>query len=152
MSNVNMPITIGRRKVLGGAAAVAGAAALAACGSDDSTDSASTTTADADSSGAESSGDGGLLPDAASIAVGGGVVMEAVKTVVTHPADGEYNAFSAVCTHKGCTVSDVTDNEIICPCHGSKFSAEDGSVIEGPATEPLASRPISVADGKVTLG
>lgn len=147
MSNVNMPSTIGRRKVLGGAAAVAGAAVLAACGSDDSTDSASTTTAEADSS-----GDGGLLPDAASIAVGGGVVMEAVKTVVTHPADGEYKAFSAVCTHKGCTVSDVTDNEIICPCHGSKFSAEDGSVIEGPATEPLASRPISVADGKVTLG
>ncbi|MXP22955.1 Rieske 2Fe-2S domain-containing protein [Gordonia sp. HNM0687] len=147
MSNANIPTGIGRRKVLGGAAAaVAGAAALAACGSDDSSESSTTASA------AESSGDGGVLPDAASIAVGGGVVMDLVKTVVTHPADGEYKAFSAVCTHKGCTVSDVTDNEIICPCHNSKFSASDGSVIEGPATEPLASRPVSVADGKITLG
>lgn len=147
MSNLNTPTGIGRRKVLGGAAvAVAGAAALAACGSDNSGESSTTASA------ADSSGDGGLLPDAASIAVGGGVVMELVKTVVTHPADGEYKAFSAVCTHKGCTVSDVTDNEIICPCHGSKFSASDGSVIEGPATEPLESRPVSIADGKITLG
>ncbi|MDY6809530.1 MAG: Rieske (2Fe-2S) protein [Actinomycetota bacterium] len=147
MSNANIPTGIGRRKVLGGAAvAVAGAAALAACGSDDSGESSTTASA------ADSSGDGGVLPDAASIAVGGGVVMDLVKTVVTHPADGEYKAFSAVCTHKGCTVSDVTDNEIICPCHGSKFSASDGSVIEGPATEPLASRPVSIADGKITLG
>ena len=44
-------------------------------------------------------------------------------------------AQSAQCTHRGCTVKQVSDG-FDCPCHGSKF-APDGHVLEGPATQPL---------------
>jgi nitrite reductase/ring-hydroxylating ferredoxin subunit len=33
---------------------------------------------------------------------------------------------------------------INCSCHGSKFSAVDGSVVNGPATSPLAAAQVSV--------
>ncbi len=57
--------------------------------------------------------------------------------VVTQPEAGTYKAFSATCTHMGCTVAMVRDNVIVCPCHGSEFSAEDGSVLRPPAQKPL---------------
>jgi Rieske Fe-S protein len=44
--------------------------------------------------------------------------------------------FSAICTHLGCRLKDISDETIICPCHGSHFAA-DGSVIRGPALKPL---------------
>ncbi|HEY4007574.1 MAG TPA: Rieske 2Fe-2S domain-containing protein [Pseudonocardia sp.] len=36
-----------------------------------------------------------------------------------------------------------------CPCHGSKFNITDGSVVLGPATEPMPAR--QVADDGGTL-
>ncbi|MGB7083972.1 MAG: ubiquinol-cytochrome c reductase iron-sulfur subunit [Phormidesmis sp.] len=57
--------------------------------------------------------------------------------VVRDPIDAEaVVALSSMCTHQGCTVA-WAETEFACPCHGSKFSA-DGSVTNGPATEPLA--------------
>jgi Rieske Fe-S protein len=53
-----------------------------------------------------------------------------------------------VCTHQGCTV--VVDRDVlVCPCHGSVFSTEDGSVTVGPAEEPLGDFPVEVVDGEV---
>jgi len=49
-----------------------------------------------------------------------------------------------VCTHQGCIVSTVADGTIDCPCHGSKFSVKDGSVVNGPAPSPLAPVAIKV--------
>ncbi len=136
---------INRRRVLGGAAvAVAGAAALAACGSSDNSSSSEGTTG-----ASMTNTSSGALTDTASVPVGGGVIIEAEKVVVTQPTAGNFKAFSAICTHKGCTVSDVTDGEIICPCHGSKYSITDGSVINGPATKPLPEEQIMVHDGQV---
>lgn len=66
------------------------------------------------------------------------------QVVITQPSKGDYLAFSALCTHQGCTVANVTDNTIVCPCHGSEFSAENGEVLGGPATTPLAAVPIEV--------
>jgi rieske iron-sulfur protein len=64
-------------------------------------------------------------------------------------------AFSAICTHLGCTVLDTLtgDQLIICPCHGSEFNpAQGAAVVRGPAGRPLPSLPITIAsDGAVTV-
>ncbi len=62
-------------------------------------------------------------------------------------------AFSAICTHLGCTVlPKLTDaGDIPCPCHGSLFDPANGAKpVGGPANRPLPSLPISISgDGTV---
>lgn len=53
-------------------------------------------------------------------------------------------AFSAICTHRGCTVAFSTPASFDCPCHGSSYNSQTGSVISGPALRALA--PLSVKD------
>ena len=68
-----------------------------------------------------------------------------------HPADveGEFKAFSAVCTHQQCTVSKASkDNVILCRCHLSEFDAATGAVRKGPATQPLPPKTVSVGVGR----
>ena len=56
--------------------------------------------------------------------------------------NGTPHAFSAACTHKGCTLTwNNADRTWDCPCHGSIFSA-NGTVIHGPAVQPLPPRDI----------
>jgi len=84
------------------------------------------------------------LGPTADVPVGGGTVFTAQKVVVTQPNAGVFQAFSAVCTHQGCTVNEVVDGTINCPCHGSKYSAADGSVVTGPAQLRLPRREVAV--------
>jgi Rieske Fe-S protein len=86
----------------------------------------------------------------ADVPVGGGVVLEDAKYVVTQPTKGEFKAFSSTCTHQGCKVADVSDT-INCKCHGSKFSIEDGSVVSPPANKPLAESPTTVSGDSVFI-
>ncbi|MET7550864.1 Rieske (2Fe-2S) protein [Streptomyces sp. NPDC005500] len=72
------------------------------------------------------------------VPVGGGVVLKDQKIVVTRDSNGAARAFSAVCTHQGCTVASVSNGTINCPCHGSKFDATSGQPVAGPAKTPLA--------------
>jgi Rieske Fe-S protein len=62
-------------------------------------------------------------------------------------------AFSAICTHLGCAVfAQLTpDQQIACPCHGSRFDPRRGATVTGgPADRPLPSLPITVApDGSI---
>ncbi|MGW3914272.1 Rieske (2Fe-2S) protein [Streptomyces sp. NPDC005070] len=85
------------------------------------------------------------------IPVGGGTVFKDQKVVVTQPAKGDFKAFSAVCTHQGCLVDKVADGTIDCPCHGSKFSVEDGAVKAGPAPRPLPAEKITVQGNSIKL-
>ncbi len=145
-----------RRRLLG-CTAVLGVTGplLVACGSDDSggSDSAGGSGGSGDSGGSGGSGGPGGLPvDTADVPVGGGIVLAEAQLVVTQPSDGEFKCFTAVCTHKGCTVQSVEDGEIRCPCHGSRFSAADGSVVSGPAEDPLEERPVQVKGGQVVEG
>jgi len=131
---------------------------LAACGggeessgsaaSDGSSSAASSGSADASGSGGDP---GGVTVATSEVPVGGGAVFPDEKLVVTQPGAGEYKAFSAVCTHQQCLVSEVTDEEIVCKCHGSRFSISDGSPVQGPATEPLGARKVSVQGGEITV-
>jgi Rieske Fe-S protein len=87
----------------------------------------------------------------AEVPEGGGKVISSAKVVVTQPTSGEYKAFTAVCTHMQCLVDQVADGTIDCPCHGSKFSIKDGSVVAGPAPSPLAAESIKVSGDKIYL-
>ena len=98
------------------------------------------------SSAAASSAAAGALAQVSDIPVGSGLIIADPAVVITHPEDGTIKAFSAICTHQGCLVGSVEDNEIICPCHNSRFSATDGSVIQGPATVALPEETITVDD------
>jgi nitrite reductase/ring-hydroxylating ferredoxin subunit len=128
---------INRRRALAGSAAVAvGVPVLAACGSDSSS---------GDTGSSASSGPAGeTLASAADVPVGGCFVVSSAKVVVTQPAEGDFKAFTAVCTHQGCLVETSTAGDIPCPCHSSKFSLEDGSPVSGPATAALAAVDITV--------
>jgi Rieske Fe-S protein len=82
----------------------------------------------------------------------GGKIFADQAVVVTQPAAGPFKAFSATCTHKGCLLSGVADSAINCKCHGARFALSDGSVLSGPAKEPLAPRAITVAGDTISLG
>ena len=123
---------------------------LAACGSE--TAPSAGTGGGAPSSSAPASGSSaGLTAKVADIPVGGGKIFADQDVVVTQPTSGEFKAFSATCTHQGCKVKSVTDGQIVCPCHNSKFAVADGSVISGPAKRPLPAKTISVDGDSIVL-
>jgi Rieske Fe-S protein len=85
------------------------------------------------------------------IPVGGGVIVPEPPIVITQPVAGTFKAFTAICPHQGCLVSEVAENQIVCPCHGSLFSAEDGAVVQGPAEQGLTAASIEVNGDSIVL-
>jgi 3-phenylpropionate/trans-cinnamate dioxygenase ferredoxin subunit len=68
--------------------------------------------------------------------------------------EGRMYAVSDVCTHLGCSLADggtLEGEEVVCPCHSSRFSVVDGRVTAGPATMPLATYDLRVVDGEVEI-
>ena len=100
--------------------------------------------AGAAAAGAAAAGAPAVLARTTDIPVGGGKVLTDKKIVITQPQAGSFHAFTAICTHQGCIVDAVSGGTINCPCHGSKYSAASGSVVNGPATLPLAAVSITV--------
>lgn len=152
---------LSRRQTLTGAATVGlGLPILSACGSNGT---AATDTRAADSGAPSSAPPTGApgtkepspaassssaapadgLVAAADVPVGSGVVLTAAQIVVTQPTKGEFKGFSAVCTHAGCIVANVTTT-INCLCHGSSYDIATGAVTGGPAPAPLP--PVAVKD------
>lgn len=127
---------------------------LAACGGgDDATGSESSGSAESSSSAPSGSAaaPAGLTVATSDVPVGGGAIFPDEKVVVTQPTKGDFKAFSATCTHKGCPVSEVTDAQIVCKCHGSHFSITDGKPVQGPATEPLGAKKVAVEGSEITV-
>jgi rieske iron-sulfur protein len=63
-------------------------------------------------------------------------------------------AFSAICPHAGCLVSDwmAQTGRLHCPGHGSEYDPlRGGAVVAGPAPLPLPALPVRVVDGVVTV-
>lgn len=146
-----------RRAILVTGGALGVAVALAACGGSSSGAAQGEPSAEGGNASSASASSAApatpeVLGPATDVAVGSGVVYDGPKVVVTQPTEGDIRGFTAVCPHQGCLVSEVANNEILCPCHGSLFSAEDGAVINGPATTGLAGVPVAVVDGNVVLG
>ncbi|MDT0468187.1 Rieske (2Fe-2S) protein [Streptomyces gibsoniae] len=154
-----------RRTVVAAVGATGLAVALTACGGSDNNSSSSTGSQNDSTAGSTStagdgstggggavSGSGGkVLAKTADIPEGGGKVFADQGVVVTQPSAGTFKAFSSKCTHQGCAVKDIANGVITCPCHDSQFSATDGSVKKGPATQPLPAAKISVSGDEITL-
>lgn len=148
-----------RRTVVAAVGAAGLAVALTACGSDGDSSGSSTSQADANASGGGSSSDSGAssgsggtaLAKTSDIPEGGGTIFKDKGVVVTQPTAGTFKAFSSKCTHQGCAVGSVANGVIVCPCHNSQFSVEDGSVKKGPATQPLPAAQIKVSGDSITL-
>ncbi len=124
-----------RRAVLGGLVACAALTGCAGYGSGRTTPAAVAA--------------GTPLAAVADVPVGGGLVLAARDTVLVRPDADTIRAYTATCTHQGCSVTEVVAGEIRCVCHGSTF-ALDGTVTGGPAPAPLAERAVAVVDGAVT--
>ncbi|SEA86804.1 QcrA and Rieske domain-containing protein [Leifsonia sp. 21MFCrub1.1] len=146
--NDHAPLTRRTLVTIGGASA--GAVLLAACtpGGGQGADGAGT----GDSSGSSSGGGSTAEVSLASIPVGGAVsaTLAGKPIVVSQPSAGQVVAFSAVCTHQGCTVA-PQGKEFDCPCHGSKFDATTGDVLNGPARDPLPKLKATVSGDSVTV-
>ena len=71
---------------------------------------------------------------------------------MTQPTEGDFKAFTADLHPPGLhrRVSG-TDGEIRCPCHGSRFSLEDGAPTSGPATSPLSAVEVTVDGDSIIL-
>lgn len=144
---------ITRRTVLVNAAgATLGAGVLASCATDETGTggSAATSTPD-EGAGAGGSTGGQALADLADVPVGGAVSAtdkDGKPVIVAQPEAGQVVAFSAICTHKGCTVA-PEDGILKCPCHGSTFDPATGENTGGPAPEPLPEIAVSVKGGSV---
>ncbi len=154
-----------RRAVLATAAGTAGAVALTACGSDDDSDSDSGSAGsdgsdandDSDSdSGSGDTGDdggGGGLASVDDVPVGEAtaVTIDGEEAMLFRPDETTVAAFSAICTHNGCTVA-PEGAELHCPCHQSIFDAATGEVLDGPAPEPLPSFSVRIEGDQIVSG
>jgi Rieske Fe-S protein len=149
-----------RRALFAGAGAAAAAVVVAGCSSYNANSGVgasapATTSAPAATGGAGGSAAGGAsgaLAATSEVPVDGGKILTDKKIVITQPASGTFKAFTAVCTHLGCTVGSVSGGTINCPCHGSKYSIKDGSVVNGPAPKPLAPIAIKVDGTSIVEG
>ena len=94
---------------------------------------------------------GKAIAETSEVAPGSAVEFEesGSPAVLVHLDSGDFVAYSAVCTHQGCTVA-YQNGQLACPCHGSVFDpADGGAVVNGPAQTPLPEIPVKVSGGEV---
>jgi len=129
-----------RRGFLGAAAAPLVVAALAACGGG------------GDGGVGPGPGPGGGTPDGVTVsgnvvtvdldrqpglrAANGFLLVGSAKVVVVNVGGTTFRAFTSVCTHQQCDVSQFTNGHLVCPCHGSRFDTS-GAVVEAAAGSGL---------------
>ncbi|GAA0692222.1 hypothetical protein GCM10010193_53440 [Kitasatospora atroaurantiaca] len=93
---------------------------------------------------------------ASAVPVGGSAQVKDPATgdavYIVQPKAGQYCGLSSVCTHSGCAVDAPKNGQMYCPCHGSRFDAATGAVINGPATKPLPKYTVTKDGDKLDLG
>lgn len=71
--------------------------------------------------------------------------------ILIRTPEGELRAFSAVCTHLGCTVTYQPESKIIwCPCHNGIFDLH-GRNIGGPPPRPLAEYKVNLSGDMIVV-
>ena len=146
----------------------AASASLVACGGDSGSsggggseggnsgggDSGGSKAASSSSSGGEAKAGGAAIAGESEVAPGSAVSFKdsGNPAVLVHLKNGDFVAYSAVCTHQGCTVK-YKGGQLACPCHGSVFDPAKGAeVVAGPAPSPLPEIPVKVEGGEVVRG
>ena len=72
--------------------------------------------------------------------------------MLIHGADNSWVAFSAVCTHLGCTVKfEPAQNRIHCSCHGGVYDPHTGKNVSGPPPKPLKAYKVNVGATNVVV-
>jgi Rieske Fe-S protein len=109
---------------------------------------------DGGSNSSSSSSGGTAIASEPEVAPGSAVMFKDAgnPAVLIHLKNGDFVAYSAVCTHQGCTVA-YKNGQLACPCHGSVFDPAKGAeVVAGPAPKPLPEIPVKVEGGEVVKG
>jgi nitrite reductase/ring-hydroxylating ferredoxin subunit/uncharacterized membrane protein len=80
------------------------------------------------------------------------VVVDDTPVLLLREGESIY-AIHDRCSHRGCSLSEgsVEGDEIVCSCHGSRFSLRDGAVGRGPATAAQPAFQVRVEDGRVEV-
>ncbi|GAC1443317.1 MAG: hypothetical protein NVSMB52_01530 [Chloroflexota bacterium] len=80
-------------------------------------------------------------------------VLAGEVSVMLVKHEGNIYALDDTCVHAGCSLAGghVDGRSIVCPCHGSQFDLQDGSVIHGPATMPEPHYDVRVKDGMIEV-
>jgi len=133
---------VSRRQAIAGAVGAGiGVPLVAACGT-----------------GTDSGGTGGSAPKVGTelaktsdVPVGGGLVVKDQGIILSQPKAGEFKAFSNICTHMRCPITALSGDTLTCSCHGSQFSVLDGSVLQGPASQPLMTVDINVKGNAIDM-
>ncbi len=145
-----------RAVVTTGAGAALGLAGLtlAACGSGSSSGSSGGAAGPGGAGSSGAAGGSGALATLAEVPVGGAASAKdssGAPIIIAQPSAGKIVAFSAICTHMGCTVA-PKGKDLVCPCHGSTYNAFTGAVISGPAPKPLPAVSVKVDGSNVVSG
>ena len=146
---------ISRRRLIATASVTACAlplvAACAGTSGDTAEPSAAPSSDDASKKPSGAGKDHHALAEVSDIPVGSSVsakTSDGKPALVSRPKAGEIVAFSAICTHMGCTVAPA-GKKLHCPCHGSVYDAATGKVLHGPAPRPLPKIPVTVKGKEV---
>jgi Rieske Fe-S protein len=137
-------MTVNRRTALTGIVATSAAFTLAACASEAQPVQPTSPSSSVDDASAPPASEQ-LLGKASEVMVGSGMkykISDALTILVTRPALETFRAFNATCTHAGCIVTGVREDQIACGCHGARFDTDTGEPQSGPARSAL---------GKITI-
>ena len=80
----------------------------------------------------------------------GWIVNEEEISIYIYTENGaDFIALSNICTHLGCRVRWIDDqNQFFCPCHNAVFSKE-GDVLAGPPPRPLDRYELKIEDDQI---
>ena len=152
----HMALLCPRRRLLLGIAGVGTTTLLTACGSGGSGGGRRRRGYDASDpeapyTGPRASEDPPPLARVEDIPLGGGLLVsdDLGEVLLVRPEEGVVYGFDPRCPHQGVTVEPPTNGVIVCPQHGSRFDAENGSLLQGPASRGLEPIPVRIFEDNV---